>query len=237
MVPAAYGQALSLADPASTSGILPVASDVIDSTSLLAWWKFEEGSGSSVADSSGSGHTLSLSGLGFGAGKLGSYSLAATATSGQYADAGDGWAEDVGALSVALFFKPSGSNLNKGLVGKRDGTGDSWFVNIANPGENIFTRVYNAASSANGVGTTAVNNTSTWYHIAMIYNGTDVRCYVNGSQEGTIGTLTGNVRNTTATVRCAWTLSDGLEPQGLLDDVRIYARALTPTEVSTLASQ
>jgi hypothetical protein len=69
-----------------------------------------------------------------------------------------------------------------------------------------------------------------WYHVAMTYNGTVHRTYVNGSLEseendsGSIPTTSNDV-----TVSGA-----GNRFEGLIDDLRIYGRALTQSEIQTL---
>ena len=76
----------------------------------------------------------------------------------------------------------------------------------------------------------------TWYHITLSWDGTNYTVYVNGSLSAT-GTYTGltllsnlaDIGNTgNATSR-----TEGF--QGLIDEVRIYNRALMATEISNLA--
>jgi Concanavalin A-like lectin/glucanases superfamily/Right handed beta helix region/PKD domain len=79
-------------------------------------------------------------------------------------------------------------------------------------------------------------STQTWYHIALSWDGTNYTVYVNGllSATGTYTGLTllnnladiGNTGNTTSR-------TEGF--QGLIDEVRIYNRALTAAEISNLA--
>lgn len=61
----------------------------------------------------------------------------------------------------------------------------------------IRTDLFNAGGTRVTPGTDGLTySANTWYHVKGVYNGTDVRCYVNGSLNGTAAALTGNVRNT-----------------------------------------
>src|SRR6185503_4871796 len=71
-------------------------------------------------------------------------------------------------------------------------------------------------------------------HVAATYDGTDIRLYINGVQEGSKPGIAIVANNTN--------LGIGAEPattvinffQGALDDVRIYNRALTLAEIQAL---
>ena len=75
--------------------------------------------------------------------------------------------------------------------------------------------------------------TGTWYHLAGTYDGGTMRLYVNGVEQpgavsaaGLVGTGDG--------VYLGWSGSDGAL-DGALDDVRVYNRALSGTEIQSLA--
>ena len=71
-------------------------------------------------------------------------------------------------------------------------------------------------------------STSTWYHIALVRNGTSFKIYVNGNQYDS-GTLSGALYNSTDIMRVGWgSISAGVfSLNGYIDDLRItngYAR-------------
>ena len=84
-----------------------------------------------------------------------------------------------------------------------------------------------ATRTVNG---TTVMPSSTWTHLAFTFDGTNLRLYVNGSlvqtvaATGAIAATTGDLLIGTDTV--GWF-------KGTLDDLRIYNRALTATEIAT----
>ena len=75
-----------------------------------------------------------------------------------------------------------------------------------------------------------------WYHIAWVYDGTDVALYVDGINETTYGTNTGsgNINDFDSNYAIG-ARNDGMFLiDGSLDDVRIYNRALSVAEISRL---
>ena len=80
---------------------------------------------------------------------------------------------------------------------------------------------------------------NTWLHVAATYNGTQLRGYVGGAQAGTTLTagrsLTGQTARLGDYVRGS-TNDDGNQFRGLMDDIRIFPRAIDAAEVAHLAS-
>ena len=87
---------------------------------------------------------------------------------------------------------------------------------------------------ATTIGTTTIA-TGTWFHIAGTYDGTTLRIYVNGVEENSNTITGGNLRSVAAPVRIGSGSGDGEEPMdGILDDARIYDRALSADEILTI---
>ena len=89
---------------------------------------------------------------------------------------------------------------------------------------------------------TIVNDNS-WHHIAGTYDGTTMKMYIDGTLESTLAWSTGYVENDEPLHIGLFTYDyndgHGNEPNilnGLMDDVRIYNRALSPSEVQGLSS-
>lgn len=74
-----------------------------------------------------------------------------------------------------------------------------------------------------------INSTGKWYHLSVTFDGVNQRLYVNGSQ------IASNSSNGRAGGISTLKIGGGATGfEGLLDELRVYDRALTPDEVLTL---
>jgi hypothetical protein len=75
-----------------------------------------------------------------------------------------------------------------------------------------------------------------WTHIAAIYNGSELRVYVNGQDScvsiPTSGALVQGGGSGTPVLGGAPTTTGGIYYEGLMDDLRVYPRALAPEELA-----
>lgn len=90
---------------------------------------------------------------------------------------------------------------------------------------------------ANDLTGSTILSTATWYHVAATYDGTNRKIYVNGTQDGSDTTSTLNTSASALRIG-EYSLSGGWNAgfNGNIDDVRIYNRALSSTEISALAA-
>lgn len=196
-----------------------------DSTTngLIAWWKFEEGSGDTTTDSSGNSKTGYLTNSpAWTAGHVGSYALTFYGTN----QVGFG-TTDVGTThSLSCWLNLSARNdetivshiayNNGGYLGYIDAT-KFWYA-----GNGQLVSV-----------TTGTLPSATWFHLAVVRSGTSVSFYTNGVQCATTQTLGANDATTVSTIGANTAAASGLN--GAIDDVRLYNRALTGAEITTLA--
>jgi len=77
--------------------------------------------------------------------------------------------------------------------------------------------------------------TNTWYHVAMTYDGSNVRVYVDSVQVGMSSTTTGNIFDNDLSVRIGGQPSaesgGALAFKGKIDEVRIWNEALTAAQI------
>ncbi|MBN1764508.1 MAG: hypothetical protein JW860_04560 [Sedimentisphaerales bacterium] len=79
--------------------------------------------------------------------------------------------------------------------------------------------------------------TTNWTHVAAVYNGTDLRLYINGALQSNVNVVLGSLDTDNP-----GPLTIGSHPtvgcyfDGLIDDVRIYNQALSASEIAELIS-
>jgi predicted ribosomally synthesized peptide with SipW-like signal peptide len=73
----------------------------------------------------------------------------------------------------------------------------------------------------------------TWTHVVATYDGSELDIYVDGSHEGS-ASASGDIDSSAGPARIGDYIGGGYEHTGLLDDVRVYDRALSQSEVTTL---
>lgn len=93
------------------------------------------------------------------------------------------------------------------------------------PASHVFT------TSDRGLNGTTATPLNAWTHLASTYDGVTHRLYVNGVQAAT-SALTGSIRASTGVLRIG---GNGIWNDewfaGLIDEVRLYNRALTAAEI------
>jgi hypothetical protein len=201
--------------------------------SLVGYWTFDEGAGAIAYDYSGNNAT-------------GSWSGTATGTSGYYSPG------KIGSWSGA--FDGSSTYISLPTMGLSNVTMSAWFQPQTIPGSyqtivslegsvgyfrfdqlgsNIFL-YWNDAGGNHDIGTYTITP-GQWYYILASKNGNSLTYYINGaantsnSINGVIGTSSfGNKIGARSTTGANYYFS------GLIDDVRVYNRALSAAEIQAL---
>ena len=145
------------------------------------------------------------------------------------------------AVTLAAWIRPSGTAAaTQRVIAKTNmGSTDGYELSLSSGGK-VFVR-FNQVTSGdtyriNSTTSYPLNNTA-WMHVAATYGGGYIRLYINGVQEGSSLAMVGPIAANTLD------LGIGTEPpgattpyrfQGALDDVRIYKRALSASEIQAL---
>ncbi len=192
----------------------------------VGWWRLD----GNADDSSGNNNHGTL----FGnpqwvAGKIGG-ALQFDGTD-VYIDCGNGPSLDItGEITIAAWIYPTGSGNSNfpRIVDKSSGTSST------GPGYKIYPRVaenYILTLSAGGTDRRSSSSIvlNTWNYLAFIITGTQWRLFLNGTwEEWNVTTLPSSVNNSLFIGRSSTT---GRHFVGMMDEVRIYNRALTPEEI------
>ncbi len=218
-----------IASVASRHGTGGVALDLNPVDGLVGWWQLN----GNTTDATGNGHTGTINGTvtqttGQGGDPSTAYSF--PGTSGNYISVGSagGLGAAMTEMTITGWFKFSSTSSEVAIL-RKEGVFQLGFSN-QNTIRNLI------ATSGGTTGWTASNDISVgftsgvWYHMAMTWNGTQLRSYINGVQVGSTATVTG----TRAASGTAVGISQYRFFPGDIDDVRFYDRALDPEEIETI---
>lgn len=138
-------------------------------------------------------------------------------------------------LSIAAWIKPTTVG-NYYRIVERGGTYPSLQYSLIIDGATGKLRYDTDLSS--GVVTalsSAALTANVWTHVAMVYNGSTIKLYINGTENQSL-TYTGNITSYSGAA-CyigRYTGGSGYEFPGQIDEVRIYDRALSAGDVSAM---
>jgi hypothetical protein len=150
-------------------------------------------------------------------------------------------------LSVSAWVKSSTADItsaSKAIVNKsRSVSGFSGWNLLVDTSEKFNFRVSDGVTTASAVSDASFADTK-WHHVVGVYNGTDIKIYVDGASAdstppsftATIPTLNRSLCIGYAPGNVSDCSSSGVTTQfaGAIDDVRIYNRELSATEVVQL---
>jgi hypothetical protein len=209
-----------------------VVSVTVNNTSLVAAYSFNEGTGTSLIDRTGTGHTGTISGATWTTqGKFGS-ALTFDGVNDWVTvnDAND--LDFTTGLTIEAWVYPTTSGSWRNVLIKEQ-TGGEVYNLYANADTNA-PAAYLAPASLPGVALDARGSAAlplnTWSHLAATYDGTTLRLYVNGSLVGSRAVASALVTSTGA-LRIGGNSVWGEFFTGRIDEVRLYNRALSVAEI------
>lgn len=198
-------------------------------------YSFNAGSGTSAADSSGFNNTGTISG-------------ATWHTGGKFGKAlyFDGINAVVTAADTASLDLTTGMTLEAWVypTALSGGTSGGWRSVLFKEQPGALTYGLYAHSPANhasgyifigaeiGVQGTSSTPMDIWTHLALTYDSAALRLYVNGVLKGTIA-QTGAIQTSTGSLRIGGNTIRGEYFKGRIDEVRIYNRTLTQSQIQT----
>lgn len=209
----------------------------------MGYWKLDDGSGTSASDSSGNGSTGALSGSPLPTWTTGKTGNAISfAGSGGYVNFGTPatlnnlMSQGGGGMSVAAWVYPAAASASNQVILDKG----EWQFSIYSNGALTFghrcgTGIVAAYSAANAV---PVNQ---WDHVVATWDGSTsgskVHFYVNGVAIGAVpqdcsGAMTSDTIDPLTLGASQW---NGWPFPGKIDEVRVYNRVLSSSEVGTIS--
>ena len=196
---------------------------------LVAAYGFEQTSGTIVTDSSGKGSTGTLSGATWAAdGKFGralsfdGVNDLVTVPDSSVLDLAPG-------MTLEAWVKPTtGNGWRTVLLKERPG---QLAYSLYATGDNGRPLAEIAAGSQRDARGVAALPVGVWTHLAATYDKSTLRLYVNGVQVASTA-VTGTLINSTGALRIGGNTVWGEYFSGLIDEVRVYERALSAAEIA-----
>lgn len=247
--PVNVGTSLTLKAIASASGdsTSPVVSGsyvITNGNDLVGWWKFDEGSGTTAADSTGDGYTATLfNGISWVTGKIGD-AVSANGTN-QYVGMPTIDLSGTSAVTIAAWV-----NRTYSTAGGHTLLEDSANFNSSTTGFGLFpddNTCQGIMAALNGNVGYSVNcyaqpSSGAWHHIAVVYDKTKagssaISLYIDGvlqppTQEPDISTNTNAFGNNPI-----YLFARGGSQQystGIVDDLRLYDEALSAAQIQQI---
>ena len=198
---------------------------------MVAAYSFNEGSGATVQDASGSNNLGTVTnGAWNNTGKFGKALSFNGSNSNLFVNSSTSLNLTAG-MTVMAWVNPSSSTQTNNRTIVRRETNGYWLYagrtgNTLRPGGGAVIN-----STTRSVSTNTALTANTWTHVAMTYDGTNVILYVNGSVVSTTA-ATGTIASGTTPLWIGGGPSSEFF-QGLIDEVRVYNRALNATDITT----
>ena len=221
---------------------------------LVAHWKLNEGSGSVFQDSAGDNDGFLIGGS---SGPQfvndvppttfdNPFALSFDAAQQQYVQTTYEGIEDDAPRTISAWVKTE-STAGQAIVayGSRNVDGEKWHFRINPDGApRVPGAIRTESQGGNQTGDTNVAD-GQWHHVVSVFDGTDnldVQHYVDGALEGETGTTDEPIFTTVGDILVSIGARQQTPPafenfmDGLIDDVRMYDRALTEIEIQNLGS-
>jgi Ca2+-binding RTX toxin-like protein len=215
----------------------------VSNTGLAGYWKFDENTGSTTADSSGNGHTGTLEN---GPVWVSGATQVAPNVSALSYDGLDDQVRVAGSnaltfgtntFTVSSFVRTSAGD--RSILGNFNGTNRGWGLYLYNTNRVNFFAYGNAGINDTSFAASILDNQ--WHHLAAVFTRSGsgnalvtIGMYVDGNLIGTTGAV--NVGDiSSATDLLFGKYLNQPHTLGTVDDVRVYGRALTANEIMQLA--
>ncbi len=207
---------------------------------LVGYWKMDESGNSDRFDSSGNGNTLSES--------VGDDIDAVTGTFGKGADFENSTAEQesvsisdalhkgldiTGALTVCAWVNPE-TVAYSSIIGKFSSPNLSYDLHLQANGSIIFYVSSDGTTYAQSNSNSSQITTNSWSHVCGVYTGRTIQTFVQGSPNGASTAYDLGIFSGSADVVVGGAWGDYFD--GIIDEVRVYNRALSDGEIRQLSS-
>lgn len=132
-------------------------------------------------------------------------------------------------LTVEAWFKPASFPAGHPPIARKGSVAESGW-GFDTPGGRIRGFVYTAPGAAAVTEGSTQMKLDTWHHVAMVYDGDEVRIYLDGELEGEVA-RSGDINENQASVWIGKKANESIWLDGILDEVRILNIAITEEQI------
>jgi len=217
-------------------------------TSLVGYWKFDEGSGTTAYDASGHGNngTLGCSGgtcsnPSYAAGKLNNslYFNPLVASDRSYVSLSANTSVSVPSVSgssvtISAWLNPNSSQIGGFFI--RNGNYENYGVKLSGPNAGYYGLIfegYDTSYHSVSLLSSDIIPPSSWNHIVIVFTqGQNIQVYFNGIFKKT--TSYSYITSQTSPFQIGGIVGGNYNYNGYIDDVRVYNRSLSAAEIQAI---
>lgn len=210
----------------------------VSNSPLVAWWKMDEGSGTTLIDASDYHNNATTQGNPvWVTGQIGQgLQLDGTTQSAKAVNSTS--LNPTNAITLAAWVRPQQTATQNIIKKAVNGSIDGYELSLSSAGK-VFLRINQFTSADNFRVTSSASYPvdGTWMHIAATYDGVILKVYINGNLDNSFTPVTSTTINSNTLSVGIGAQSDGLSKfKGAIDDARIYNTALSASEIANLAT-
>jgi chitodextrinase len=209
----------------TTTGTAPPAP-----TGLVGAWAFGEGSGTTTADASGNGSAGTITGASWTTQGRNGNALSFNGTNSVVRVASSASLNLGSAMTLSAWIRPTASQSGWRTIVQRQA--EAYFLDASGDAPGRPTGGGTLGGGVHYTNGPTANPVNAWTHVALTYDGSMLRLYVGGTQAATRA-ATGAIQTSTNPLWIGGNSPYGEYFQGLIDEVRVYNRALTQAEIQT----
>lgn len=211
----------------------------IDLETCVGMWLFNEGSGDVAKDSSGNSEDGKINGATWVSGKF-SKALSFNGTSNYVEVPNVPDLNPKKAMSMGCWVYIKGNiGQHRDIISKDGESSERQYLLTSSDINKFRAHIWTSDGLAHYFDGKISVELETWYHVAQTYDGSVLRLYVNGQEDGSIN-FSGDIIVTNQPVRIGGGANPGAAPYhtpGVIDEVVIFNVALEKEDIQTLMNE